>query len=105
MLVFGNIAHTMILDKKRGKLDVKGTKCLFLEYFKGMKAYRLMCSEKNEIIKNKGVVYMKDSENIMNDLKMRLSGRIEGHMLVVMDKSSKSPWFDGGGQFVDGNEQ
>ena len=29
----------------------KGTKCVFLGYYKGMKAYRLICLETNKIIK------------------------------------------------------
>jgi hypothetical protein len=28
---------------KEGKLDAKATKCLFLDYCMGTKAYRLMC--------------------------------------------------------------
>jgi hypothetical protein len=43
MREFGCIAYAMVEDEKRGKLDVKGTKCLFLGYCEGTKAYRLMC--------------------------------------------------------------
>ena len=38
-------------------------------------------------------------------LKMRPSGRNEGSTVVVVDESSKSPLFDGGGQFMNDNEQ
>ena len=47
---------------------------------------------------------MEDSDSIGNDLKMCLNGKNEGPMMVVVDKSSKSPLFDGSGQFMDGNE-
>jgi transposase InsO family protein len=38
MCVFGCIAYAMVPDEKRGKLDAKGTKCLFLGYCEGTKA-------------------------------------------------------------------
>lgn len=37
MVVFGCIAHTMVPNEKKGKLDVKSTKCLFLGYCEGIK--------------------------------------------------------------------
>ena len=40
--VFGCLAYAMVLDEKRGKLDAKSTKCLFLGYCEVPKAYRLM---------------------------------------------------------------
>jgi hypothetical protein len=43
MQVFGCLAYAMVPDEKRGKPDAKGTKCLFLGYCEGTKAYRLMC--------------------------------------------------------------
>jgi hypothetical protein len=44
MRAFGCIAFAMVPDEKRGKLDAKGTKCLFIGYCEGTKAYRLMCA-------------------------------------------------------------
>ena len=64
-----------------------------------------MCLEAKKIIKSRDVVFMKDSGSIKNDLEMHPSGRNEGPKVVVVDKSSKSPLFDGSGQYVDGNEQ
>ena len=95
----------MVLDEKRDKLDAKGIKCMFLKYCKGTNTYRLMCLEAKKIIKSRDVVFMKDSGSIKNDLEMHPSGRNEGPKVVVVDKSSKSPLFDGSGQYVDGNEQ
>lgn len=38
MHVFGGIAYAMVSDKNMGKLDVEGTKWLFLEFFDNTKA-------------------------------------------------------------------
>ena len=45
MRVFGSLAYAMVPDEKNCKLDVKGIKCLFLKYCKGMKVYMLMYLE------------------------------------------------------------
>ena len=72
-----------------------------------MKVYKLKYLETKKIIKKiRGIVFMEDSGSIRNDMEMHPSGNIEDLTVVVMvDKSSKSPLFDGGGQFVDGNEE
>lgn len=41
--------------------------------------------------KNNDVVFMEDSTSIRNDFEMRLSGKIEGPTLVIVDESSKLP--------------
>jgi hypothetical protein len=81
----------MVPDEKRGKLDAKGTKCLFLGYCEGTKAYRLMCVQSKKIIKCRDVEFMEDSTNVGNDLEMRPSGRNE---TPNVDTSSKSPCVD-----------
>jgi hypothetical protein len=43
--------------------------------------------------------------SIKKDLEMRSSGRSEGLIVIVVDESCKLPLFDGGGQFMDDNEQ
>lgn len=48
---------------------------------------------------------MENSGSITNDSKMPPSGRNEGPTMMVMDESSKSPLFNGGGQSVDDNDQ
>ena len=52
MRVFGCIAYAKVPDAKRGKLDAKVTKWLFLEYCEGTKAYRLMWVETKKIIRS-----------------------------------------------------
>ena len=57
-------------------------------------------------IKSNDVVFMEDSGSIKDDVEMHLSGRNGGLSVVVMvNKSCKSPLFDGGGQTVYGNKQ
>ena len=49
---------------------------------------------------------MEDTASIRNYLEMHPSGRNEGPtVVVVVDKSSELPLFDGGGQSMDCNEQ
>jgi hypothetical protein len=94
MRVFGCIAYAMVPNEKRGKLDAKGTKCLFLGYCEGTKAYRLMCVQSKKIIKCWDVEFMEDSTSVGNDLEMRPSGRNDTPNVVIVDTSSKSPCVD-----------
>jgi hypothetical protein len=84
----------MVLDEKRGKLDAKGTKCLFLGYCEGTKAYRLMCVQSKKIIKCRDVEFMEDSTSAGNDLEMHPSGRNETPNVVIVDTFSKLPCVD-----------
>jgi len=94
MRVFGFIAYAMVPEEKRGKLDAKGSKCLFLGYCEGTKAYRLMCVQSKKIIKCRDVEFMEDSTSVSNDLEMHPSGRNETPNVVIVDTSSKSPCVD-----------
>ena len=105
MCVFKSLVNAMVPDEKRDELDAKGIKCMFLGYCECMKVYRLMCMETKKIIENKDIMFKEDSGSIRNDLEMRPCGRNEDPIVVVVDKSSKLPLFDGDGQFVDDNEQ
>ncbi len=85
MRVFRCIAYAMVLDEKRGKLDAKGTKCLFFGYCEGTKAYRLMCVQSKKIIKCRDVDFMEDSTYVGNDFEMRPSRRNETPNVVIVD--------------------
>ena len=50
-------------------------------------------------------MFMENNGSIRDNLKMRPSGRNEGLIVVVVDESSRSPFFDGNGQSVEVNEQ
>ena len=96
MHVFGCVAYAKVPDAKRGKLDAKGTKCLFLGYCEGTKAYRLMCVETMKIIRSRDVVFDEDSTSVGHGLEMSPSGSSETPSLVLVDESSKPPPTDDG---------
>jgi len=64
LIVFGCKAFAHVLDEKRTKLESKSMPCVFLGYYKGTKAYRLMCVETKRIIKSKDVVFIEGSKEI-----------------------------------------
>ena len=76
----------MVPQAKRGKLDAKGTKCLFLGYCEGTKAYRLMCVETGKIIRSRDVVFVEDSTSVGHGLEMSPSGS-DTPPLVLVDES------------------
>ena len=45
-------------------------------------------------------MFMENNGRIRIDLEMRPSGKNECPTVVVVDEASKSPLFDGGGQFM-----
>jgi hypothetical protein len=58
MRIFGCIAYAKVPDSRRGKLEAKGTRCIFLGYCEGTKAYRLMCLDTQKIIKSRDVEFL-----------------------------------------------
>jgi hypothetical protein len=58
MRIFGCIAYAMVPGSMRGKLDAKGTRCIFLGYCEGTKACRLMSIDTQEIIKSGEVEFL-----------------------------------------------
>ena len=99
MRVFGSMAYAMVADDKR--FNAKGTKCIFLGYCEGTKAYRLMCLETMKIIKSEDVVFMEDSGSMKNDLEMCPSGRNGGPLVMVVDDLPNHLCYNGGEQSVD----
>ncbi len=49
--IFGCKAFAHVPDKKRTKLESKSMPCVFLGYYEGTKAYRLMCVKPRESLK------------------------------------------------------
>jgi len=78
-------------------LDVKCTKCFFIGYCEGTKAYRLM--------KTNNVIKSRDVTNIVNDLIISLSGRNEALVVFGVDKYSTSSLIDVGGNSEECEEQ
>ncbi len=64
LTVFGCKAFAHVPNEKRTKLKSKSMPCVFLGYYKGTKAYRLMCVETKRIIKSTDVVFIEGSKEI-----------------------------------------
>lgn len=94
--MFGCVAYTMVPDVKNYKLDAKGTKCLFLDYYKGTKAYKQMCLQTKKIIKYRDVIFIEDNTSFGKDLDMHPFGSNKGPMVVVVEKPSKLSLCDDG---------
>jgi hypothetical protein len=62
--VFGCKAFAHVPDEKRTKLESKSMPCVFLRYYEGTKAYRLMCLETKRIIKSRNVMFIEGSKEI-----------------------------------------
>ncbi len=62
--VFGCKTFAHVLDQKRTKLGSKSMPCVFLGYYEGTNAYRLMCVETKRIVKSKDVVFIEGSKDI-----------------------------------------
>jgi reverse transcriptase-like protein len=73
MRTFGCIAYAKVPDCMRTKLDAKGTKCVFLGYCEGTKAYRLMCLDTKKIIKSRDVEFV-EHKSACEHLEMCPSG-------------------------------
>jgi hypothetical protein len=62
--VFGCKAFAHVPKEKRTKLESKSMPCVFLGYYEGTKAYRLMCVKTKKIIKSRNVVFIEGSKEI-----------------------------------------
>ena len=82
MRTFGCIAFAKAPDSQRTKLEAKATKCLFLGYCEGTKAYRLMSKETNKILGSDDMTFVEDSTP-QRALVDGPSGRIEDNGVVV----------------------
>jgi hypothetical protein len=62
--VFGCKTFAHVPDEKRTKLESKSMPCVFLGYYEGTKAYRLVCLETKRIIKSRDVMFIEGSKEI-----------------------------------------
>lgn len=92
MRTFGCIAFAKVPDSQRTKLDAKATKCVFLGYCEGTKAYRLMSLDTKKIIRARDVTFCENSK-VEDNLDDGPSGR-SGDKPAIVDQSSKSPVID-----------
>jgi hypothetical protein len=62
--VFGYKAFAHVSNEKRTKVKSKSMPGVFLRYYEGTKAYRLMCVETKRVIKSRDVVFIEGSKEI-----------------------------------------
>ncbi len=60
--VFGCKTFAHVPDEKRTKLESKSMPCVFLGYYEGTKADRLMCVKTKRIIKSRDVMFIEGSK-------------------------------------------
>jgi hypothetical protein len=60
--VFGCTAYAHVPKERRTKLDSKTTKCIFLGYYEGSKAYRLYDPETKKVVKSRDVIFVEQDE-------------------------------------------
>ena len=89
MRTFGCIAFAKVPDSQRTKLDAKATKCLFMGYCEGTKAYRLMWVKTKKILQSRDVTFCEDSTP-QGHLVDGPNGRNEVKG-VIMDQSTNTP--------------
>ena len=59
--IFSCPAFSLVDSQKRNKLEFKSKKCIFIEFTKEVKGFRLWHSEKRSTFTSKDVIFDKDS--------------------------------------------
>jgi len=85
--VFGSKAFAHVFDEKRTKLESKSMPCVFLKYYEGTKAYRLICVKTKRIIKSRDVVLIEGSKEIGGVLHPEKEENVVVHEKVEREKS------------------
>ena len=67
--IFGSICYSHIPSEKRGKLDYKSEKCIFVGYVENPKAYKLYNPDTKKIIISRDVIFNEDKEWVWKDEK------------------------------------
>ncbi len=89
--VFGCKAFAHVLDEKRTKLESKFMPCVFLGYYEGTKAYRLMCVETKRIIKSRDVVFIEGSKKKGDVLHPKKIKNVVMHEIVNKEVEREEP--------------
>ena len=59
--IFGCPSYSLVDSQKRNKLEFKFKKCIFIEFTKGVKGYRLWDPEKRSAFTSRDVIFDEDS--------------------------------------------
>jgi hypothetical protein len=84
--VFGCKAFAHVPDEKKTKFKFKSMLCVFLGYYEGTKAYRLMCVKTKRIIKSRDVVFIEGSKEIVGVPHLEKKENIVVHEEVEKEK-------------------
>jgi len=63
--IFGCPAYSLVDSQKRNKLESKSKKCIFIEFTKGVKGFRLWDPEKRSVFTSRDVVF--DEESMLRE--------------------------------------
>lgn len=69
--IFDYITYIKVINCIKSKLDVKNKKCVFLDYYEGMKIYKFMHLDNIKIMKNYDIKYL-NYKNIFEYLEIFL---------------------------------
>jgi hypothetical protein len=89
--IFGCKAFAHVLNEKRTKLESKSMPSVFLGYYEGTKAYRLMCVETKRIIKSRNVVFIEGSKEIGVVLHPEKVENVVVHEIVNKEVEGEKP--------------
>ncbi len=86
-----SISNTDVPDEKRTKLESKSICCVFLGYYEGTKAYRLMCVETKRIVKSRDEVFIEGSKEIGGVLHPKKVKNVVVHEIVNKEVEREEP--------------
>jgi hypothetical protein len=89
--VFSCKALAHVFDEKKTKLESKSMPCVFLGYYKGTKAYRLMSIETKIIIKSRDVMVIKGSKEIGGVLHPKKVEDVVVHEIMNKEVEGEEP--------------
>ncbi len=85
------VVKAHVPDEKRTKLKSKSMPCVFLGFYEGSKAYRLMCVETKRIIKSRNVMFIEESKNIGGVLHTKKVKNVVVHEIVNREVEGEEP--------------
>jgi len=63
--IFGCLTYSLVDSKKRNKIESKSKKCIFIEFTKGIKSFRLWDPKKRSAFTSRDVIF--DEESMLRE--------------------------------------